>query len=233
MRSVEEVLALPFVPRLRLPDGKQAKLGVQLPWAPEADTSLPDKVVCERVAQLWCETHEVVFGRPDHRLRNAGKKGAKKQRELVLAWWEACALKNVRPAEWMLWALEGWKATHGMQKPAQPTGILSASRVLDGKKRRMFRVTAKELGGTIQYDEVGEALMRRVMLLQRRLELLVVRQRGLVSDDDVREIVAEVFPRGADNAAEILADVHQRCQSESMDLLRRAKLGSFVWPTEQ
>jgi hypothetical protein len=273
------VLKLPFVPRLRVKSGKAAEIGVREPDPPRADTTLDDRAIFEHVAQLWCETYEVVFGVSDHQLRHLAtprkrkcskcpkvkhlrkerdkkalcakckklkpdeevcelcklcetcKRRAKKKR-MVLDWWKACEVREVRPANWIYWGLTSWREIHGSKK-ASPGSILSAARVNDGRKRRGFRISSLELGGVVRHDDVGRSLMRRIYLLQRKIEQLVMRDEGVVEDDRVRDLVMEVFPRGPENAAKILEEVHQRCLTETMDLRRRAKQGSFVWRIEQ
>lgn len=231
-RGVAELLRLPGVPGMHLEDGRRAELAIRSPFAPEAKV-LDAGVVLDHVARLFRETTEVVFGERDLRMNGvASSRGKSKLADPVLEWWRACAEKDVRPAEWLLWELEGWRDRHPGTK-VQIVGVLSSRRVRDGKIRRFFRLGGPRLGGRVAFDPVGRAYAQKVQALERAVDRLVVAKLGRVSDEEVLEAVREIFPRGADNAAEILVEVHRRTTAETTRLAELADLGSFVWRDEQ
>lgn len=231
-RGVAELLRLPGVPGLHLEDGRRAELAVRSPFPPEAK-AVAAETVLDLVARLFRETTSVVFGCRDLRMNGvASSRGKSKLVDPVLEWWRACGEKDVRPAEWLLWELEGWRDRHPGKK-VQIAGVCSSRRVRDKKIRRFFRLGGPRLGGRVTFDPVGRAYAQKVQALERAVDRLVVSKLGRVTDEEVLEAVREIFPRGADNAAEILVEVHRRTTAESTRLAELADLGSFVWRDEQ
>lgn len=232
-RTLPELLRLEGVPKLLLRDGRRAELGVRSPAAPEAVASRPPAEVLAHLARLWRETTAFVFGEGDLRMNGvAASKGGSKLAKGVLAWWRACDEKDVRPAEWLLWELEGWRKRHPTKKVQIP-GVMSEKRVRDGKIRRIFRISSRRFGGRVAFDDVGRAYLRKTQVLERRLDRLVAERLCRVTDDEVLEAVREIFPKGAENAATILEDIHSRTTAETTRLADLAALGSFVWADEQ
>lgn len=153
-------------------------------------------------------------------------------RSIVLDWWRACATASktpVRPAEWIWWAVSGWRRQGGRSKPPPIPAIFSPQRVLDGKKRRIFRLTMTSLGGGVVMDSEGKAYAERHMGMSREMTALVLRTGGEVLDEHVRLVVTRWFPRGVKNAATVLKRVHTRCVTRSSELTQDAVEGKFIW----
>jgi len=232
VRSLKELLRLDVVPRLLLADGRRAELAIRTPHPPAADAGLEDAAVLAHVARLWRGATRFVSGSSDMRMNGVAAGGRSRLTSTVVGWWRACADKEVAPAAWLVWELCYWRDRHSGRKVQIP-GVMSAGRVGDGRVRRLFRISGTSLGGRIRYDPVGLELSRRVQRVERELGRLVAERLGRVTDADVAEIVAVQFPRGASNAAQVLADVHDRCSAESARLSADAARGSFIWADEQ
>lgn len=232
-RGLQEVLRLPIVPTDRLPNGERAELAVRSPEAPDADPTLSERDVLDRVDRLWRDVTAIVLGAPDMRMRGVSTGKGGRYRAAVLDWWAACAEHGVKPAEWLAWELRWWKSNRASGAELQLLGPMSAKRVRDGKVRRLFRISAPKFGGRVSFDRAGREFLTRLQLLTRRLDRLVVETAGLATDADVESVVRELFPRGVENASRIVEDVSAWCMTENVRLRDHALRGAFVWGNEQ
>lgn len=238
VRSLLNILALDFVPTNRLPNGKLAELAVRVPDPPSAlgHRWVTDRDILDYVVVLWSEMYEHVFQVTDHRMRGVARARGGKIRAGVLDWWDACgsASKNeVKPAEWMFWEMTGWRDRHPPSKQAPIPAMLSAKRVRDGKVRRFFRISARHLGGEVIHDAAGIDYARRSAALRQKLTALIVESLGQATDDEIRGVVMTIFPKGPENAAKVLMDIHSRCVTQMADLKNLADKGHFIWTPGQ
>jgi hypothetical protein len=223
---VRELLALPFVPSLRLPDGRSAELAVRTPNPPPATPTTAGPDVCRHLGRLWLTARRALQNVDDVRAHSLAK-GHGQLGVAALDFWAACAEHSVEPAEWVAWSLEWWSREKGGQPPIKL--VLSGDQVQKGRVRRMYRIRQRHLGGRVTYDPVGRAFLYRFRAMERKLDALVARTAGAAGDDQVRSVVSEFFPRGAEHAAALLAEVHSRCVTAMSGLRDDAARGTFIW----
>jgi len=229
VRTAEEILALQFVPKLRLDNGTPPDLAVVEPEPVSASTTWADEDVFRHIGTMWSDVCEKLYGKKDPRLLGLSRtKKREKVRKRLRQWWDACAEKDVKPMEWVIWTVESWLRYKPGKRP-EYWHELTAEKVLNGKIRRIFRLNAHHLGGRMTYNPRGRELLHRVTQTRREIKTLVLKNKGVVSDDQVNEIVLKYFPHGVTNAKKIMVDIHTTCTATSMDLLSRSKRGHYVW----
>jgi hypothetical protein len=130
-----------------LPDGKRAEISIVIPRPYKPTGNEPISFILNHTANLWRALSSNVFGKVDHKMTGVLKAGEKsKLAKPIERWWSACVEKDVLPAEWLLWEMQGWKKRNP-SKPLVVEGLMSARRVLDGRVRYFFRTESTALGG--------------------------------------------------------------------------------------
>lgn len=224
-RNIGTLLRLPWVPSLRLADGRQAELATRIPVAPMA-TELPELEVCRHLGTLYREARWLLDGAEDQRAVSLTR-GHGGLRKVAVDFWTACREHKVVPASWLAWSLAWWRETKSGQPPVRL--MLSADRVRKGPTRRMYRLRGPRLGGDVVYDPVGAELLHRYAGLSRLLGQLVACTAGHATDEQVQAVVLHVFPKGAANAAKLLEEVHTRCSQANAGLRGAATMGRYIW----
>lgn len=232
LRTTADLLSLPICPKMRVPGprGGKLQLAVELPYPRDAKTATPLHEILSYTSTLFSDLTAAIFGEADYRVRGiANAKSRTKNAMNIQHWWLACAEKEVKPAEWLHWALQQWQRNHPGKKVVLG-GVFSAQRVRDGATRHFFREEHKILGGNLEFDEGGRLFLRKHAKMSRDVRMLCLRTEGRATDDQVREVVAKTFPKGVENAEKILLEIHQKLTAETLRLKDEANRGRFVWP---
>lgn len=230
-RSINELRSLQFVPPVRLHvDGKPLQFWVQYPRAIQAHVDWTEQKILDHVSSLTNSFMLKLCKKSYFPTLMAAKRPSNPLRAEILKWWAACNDHGIRPADWIYWLTMNWKGRSGKGKGLPPAKlILSSEKVEAWNVRVAFTLNAIRLGGACDSSPIATLYVNTASALYYAIGKLHAYRAGRVSDDDVRELVREFFPKGYDNAMKIMRRVHTECTSETLQLLSRALTGEFVW----
>ena len=230
-RSINELRSLPFVPQVGLHiDGKPLQFWAQSPRGIQAHVDWTEQKILDHVANLTNSLMQKLYKKPYFQAILAAKRAGNPFRAEILKWWAACNDHGIRPADWVYWMTMNWKV-RGERKKGMPLAkvVLSAEKVEADNVRIAFTLNYTQLGGACYSSPIATLYVNTASALYYAIGTLHAYRAGRVSDDDVRELVREFFPKGYDNAMKIMRRVHTECTSETLQLLSRALTGEFVW----
>jgi hypothetical protein len=230
-RSINELRSLPFVPPVGLHiDGKSLQFWVQYPRAIQAHVDWTEQKILDHVSSLTNSLMKKLYKKPYFPTIMAAKRANNPFRAEILKWWSACNDHGIRPADWVYWMTMNWKGRGGKGKGLPLANVILASEKVEAENVRVaFTLNYRQLGGDCYSSPIGILYANTASALYYAIGKLHAYRAGRVSDDDVRELVRDFFPKGYDNAMKIMRRVHTECTSETLQWLSRALSGEFVW----
>jgi hypothetical protein len=235
-----EILSHPMVPHVRLPHliGALTDLNAPTRWL-TSSINEPYPLIASRItgqneilkhtSKLWYDLWKHLTGEDDYRLRGILKAKRSKYRQYILDWWEVCAEYDIKPAEWLVFAMKKWRKLHRYKLP-QIRAILNADRI-ENTECDLFIKDAKtyEMGGWSFHNQYTGAYCDLCAKVELNLKDIWKHRGARIDDETIRRVVDNYFPNGLEHIHANLRQIDSELNQQKHILSEMVKEGRFIW----